>query len=137
WYLLGVIDFFLDQRVFHSVRPGRFVGAEEIADRFDRAVGAAVEDKIHVMGEDTAVSRYPRLDLDDRSMSWIPSYKLVAIIHHHFHRTSALQRKKICHRHVHEVAFAAEIAADVARMNQKFFRGDAKRGRHLVAQCKR
>src|SRR6266568_4514026 len=77
-HLIGVNDLFLDQHVFHSVRPGRFVGAKEIADRFERAVSAAVEDKIHVMGEDTAVSRYPGLDFDDRSMSWIPGYELVA-----------------------------------------------------------
>ena len=90
-HFIRVDDFFFDQHAFHSIRPRRLMGAKEVADRFERAVGAAVEDEIHVMGEDTAVSRYAGLYLDDRSMSWIPRDKLIAIIHHHFHRPAALQ----------------------------------------------
>ena len=66
-------QFFFDQHVCHSIRPRRFMGAKEIADRFERAIGAAVENEIHVMGEDTAVCRYAGLYLHDRSMSWIPA----------------------------------------------------------------
>ncbi len=90
-HFIRVDNFFFDQHVGHSIRPRRFMGAKEIADRFERAIGAAVENEIHVMSEDTAVCRYAGLYLHDRSMSWIPGAKLVAIIHHHFHRPAALQ----------------------------------------------
>src|SRR5262245_66254676 len=41
------------------------------------------------------------------------------------------------HRYIHEVALATEIAADVARMNEKFTRVEAESGSHLLAQSKR
>ena len=70
-------------------------------------------------------------------MPWIPRLELIAIIHHHFHRHPALQRKQIRHRHIHKVAFTAEITADVAWVDHKLFRVDAEGDCHLIAQSKR
>ena len=78
----------------------------------------------------------PVFAFDDGGVARIAGEKLVAIIHHHFHRPAAYKRKLIRRRHIHEIAFAAEIAANVTGMDEKLLHGNAERGRQLVAQRK-
>ena len=60
----------------------------------------------------------PVLDLDDGSVARVAGDELLVVVHDDLHRpAAALLRQRVAQGDVHEVALAAEVAADVARMH--------------------
>ena len=86
---------------------------------------------------DPAVPLDPGAHLDAAGMARVPGHELLVVVHHHLHRTPALARQRVGHGHVHEVALAAEVAADVAGMDHQAFERYLQRLGKLLAQGER
>ena len=103
------------------------MGSDQIALGPIGTVSAAVENKLDMFGDDEAVFLDPGFDLDHRAVARIAGDQFLGVIDQQFHRPPGPARQRVAKRDIVAVAFAAEIAADVARMN------DQARGRNL--QC--
>ena len=90
-----------------------------------------------MMRNDGAVFLDAGLHFDDRRVARIAGGQLLGVIHHHLDRHAGLLRQEIRHRHVHEAALAAEVAADMHRMEDNFFLGDADAVGQLAAHGER
>src|SRR5512132_1038820 len=77
---IGVDIFFFDQAVGNAIRTRRIVGADQIALRTIRTVGAAVEIKLDVLRYQQAVALDAGLDLDYGAVTRIARGKLFAVI---------------------------------------------------------
>jgi hypothetical protein len=114
-----------DQTVGDPIRPGASRRADQVARRLHRSVRAAIEEKVDMVRHDGTVFLDARFDLDDRGVARIAGSQFFSVVHHHLDCLAALLRQKVGDGHVHEPTLAAEIAADVHRMKDQLFFGDA------------
>ncbi len=105
--------------------------------RFERSVGAAIEKIFHPVRDKPAVFLNAALYPNYRRVTRIAGDKLLGIVHHHLYRPPAPERQEIAHRHVHEVALAAEATADITGMDDKLLQSPAERVGYLFAQRER
>ena len=91
------------------------MGADQIALRPIGTVGAAVENKFDMLGDHQAIFLYPGLDLDHRAVARIARHQLLGIVDQQLDRPAGFLSQRVAQRDIVAVAFAAEIAADVAR----------------------
>src|SRR3990170_6317206 len=89
------------------------------------AIGTAVKNKLHMVRDQRAVLFDSGLYLDNRGVPWIAGHKLLTVIHDHLDRPAALPGEEVADRDIHEIALAAEVSADVNRMDHQLFRGDS------------
>ena len=111
--------------------------ADQIALRPVGAVGAAVENKFDMLGDHQAVFLHAGLDLDHRAVARIAGDQLLGIIDQQLDRPAGFFRQRITERDIVAVALAAEIAADIARMNDQTRRRDLQRVADLIAHVER
>ena len=135
--LVGVHHALFAQVVRHVVRASRLLSAEEKPDGLEGAVGAAVEDEVEVVRHDPAVPLDPGAHPDGAGVARVPGHELLVVIHDHLHRAPALPGQCIGHGNVHEVALAAEVAADVAGMDHQALERHLERSGKLLAQGER
>src|SRR4029077_11780841 len=81
----------------------------------------AVEDKIQMLGDQGPVFFDSGFDVDNGSMPRISGHELFVVVHHQLYRTSGLFRQQINDGEIHKIALAAEVAADIHGIKDKFF----------------
>ncbi len=132
---VGVNHMFFEKYVRNLVRSSRQVRAIEKGVGLESAVGAAVEDEIHMMRHQGAVFFYTGFDLDDRGVARIAGGEFFLVIHHQLYRPSGFFGQEINHGEIHEIALAAEIAADINGIKVEFFLRQLERVGDLLAHA--
>ena len=135
-HLVGVHHVLFHEGVGHVVGAGGLLRTAEDAVGLERAVGAGVEDEVHVVGGDGTVLPGAGLDLDDGGVARVAGDELLVVVHDDLDRPpAALLRQRVAKGDVHEVALAAEVAADVARMHHDGLGVHLYRRGHLAADA--
>ena len=133
--LVRIDHVFFDEHVRDLVRPSGQVRAVEKSIGLKRAVGAAVEDKAHAVRNQGAVFFHTGFNVDDRSVPRVARGELLFVVHHHFDRPSGFLGQKINHGEIHEIALAAEVAADIDGVKVQFFWRQLERVGDLLAHA--
>jgi hypothetical protein len=131
--LIGIDHLLLDEHVRDPVRASRGLRPTEKTPWLEGPIGAAVENKVHEVCDDGPVPFDTRFDLDDRGMSRIAGDEFLAVVHNHLYRPVAFLGEEVAQSNIHKVALAAEISANIDRVDKKHFRGYPDRGGDLIA----
>jgi hypothetical protein len=127
----------LEALVGNTVGKLRLGTGENRRDHLPGRVRAAVEERLDVQRDHLAFGRDAGSNGDLRSVPHGGRADVVEVVADELHRTSAGRRQVIARELFDRETLCAEIAADVARVNDEFVLRQARRYGELFAQAER